>query len=129
MLNATYPLDPEQLVSFCAGKRAVLVLEEGNPEFIEFELAAVLGRAGMACAVRGKAAMATTGEYTAEAMVGGLARFVSEFVPEQSIAGATAWRDEVDTVARRRRRCWERRYRRARRAFASAVRNGRCSAR
>ena len=98
VLNATYPLDAEQLASFCAGKRAVLVLEEGNPEFIEFELAAVLGRAGAACAVRGKAAMATSGEYTAEAMVGGLARFAAEFLPGQSIAGAKAWRDEVDLV-------------------------------
>ena len=91
----------DQLASFCAGKRAVLVLEEGHPEFIEFELAAVLGRAGCACAVRGKAAMGTTGEYSGEVIVGGLARFVAEFCPSLSTASAAAWRTEVDAVRAR----------------------------
>ena len=101
VLNATYPLVADQLVSFCAGKRAVLVLEEGHPEFIEFELAAVLGRAGGACVVRGKAAMGTTGEYSGEVIMGGLVRFVSEFCPSLSTAGAAAWRTEVDAVRAR----------------------------
>src|SRR5437764_1203390 len=35
VLNATYPLVPEEWVKFCSGKRAVLVVEEGQPEFIE----------------------------------------------------------------------------------------------
>jgi indolepyruvate ferredoxin oxidoreductase alpha subunit len=103
VLNATYPLVPDQLVSFCADKRAVLVLEEGHPEFIEFELAAVLGRAGAACVVRGKAAFDAGGEYSAEVIMGGLARFVSEFAPSLSIAAAAAWRAEVDTVRERAR--------------------------
>ncbi len=101
VLNATYPLVADQLASFCAGKRGVLVLEEGHPEFIEFELAAVLGRAGGACAVRGKAAMGTTGEYSGEVIMGGLARFVSEFCPSLSTAGAAAWRTEVEAVRAR----------------------------
>ena len=50
VLNATYPLAPDQIVGFCAGKRAVLVLEEGHPEFIELELNALLARAGVDCA-------------------------------------------------------------------------------
>src|SRR2546430_15478594 len=33
-LNVVYPLVPEEITQFCAGKRAVLVLEEGQPEFI-----------------------------------------------------------------------------------------------
>ena len=101
ILNATYPLVPEQLVAFCAGKRAVLVLEEGHPEFIELELAAVLARAGSACIVRGKAAFANAGEYGAEAIVPGLVAFCAEFVPERSTAPAAAWRAEVDRVRTR----------------------------
>ncbi len=101
VLNATYPLVPDQLVAFCANRRAVLVLEEGHPEFIEFELAAVLGRAGSTCAVRGKATMAKTGEYTAEVIVRGLERFAAEFVPSLSTASAVAWREEVDAVRAR----------------------------
>ena len=101
VLNATYPLVPDQLVAFCAGKRAVLVLEEGHPEFIEFELAAVLGRAASACAVRGKATMGQACEYSAELIVPGLVRFVAEFLPSLSTASAAVWRDEVDSVRAR----------------------------
>ncbi len=81
VLNATYPLVGEQLAAFCADKRAVLLLEEGHPEFIEFELAAVLGRAKSACAVRGKGTMAGACEYSVEAIIGGLERFAAEFAP------------------------------------------------
>ena len=90
ILNATYPLVPEQLVDFCTGKRAVLVLEEGHPEFIEFELSTVLARAGSACKVRGKTAFANAGEYSAEAIVPGLVAFGAEFMPELSTAPAAA---------------------------------------
>ena len=98
VLNATYPLVPDQLVGFCASKRAVLVLEEGHPEFIEFELTTVLARAACDCAVRGKATMGRAGEYHTEAMLAGLVHFVKEFRPEQSTAGASDWLDEVTQV-------------------------------
>ena len=32
VLNVTYPLVPQQVVDFCQGKRAVLVVEAGYPE-------------------------------------------------------------------------------------------------
>src|SRR5262249_25165301 len=35
VLNVVYPLVPEELREFCATKRAVLVVEEGFPEYIE----------------------------------------------------------------------------------------------
>ena len=35
VLNVNYPLVPEEWVRFCRGKRAVLIAEEGQPEFIE----------------------------------------------------------------------------------------------
>jgi indolepyruvate ferredoxin oxidoreductase alpha subunit len=101
VLNATYPLVPDELVGFCAGKRAVLVLEEGHPEFIEFEVSAILARAGASCAVRGKATMANAGEYSAERIVGGLERFAVTFAPSLATAKAAAWRDEVDAVRAR----------------------------
>src|ERR671937_2213039 len=44
-LNVVYPLVPEEITQFCADKRAVLVLEEGQPEFIEQEVATILRRA------------------------------------------------------------------------------------
>jgi len=103
VLNATYPLVPEELASFCAGRRAVLVLEEGHPEFIELETAAVLARADVACRVVGKSAVEASGEYTSEAIVGALARFVPQFAPELSIERAARWRTDVDAVRARAR--------------------------
>src|SRR5205814_5073489 len=45
VLNCVYPLVPEELIDFAKNKTAVLVLEEGQPEFIEQEIATVLRRA------------------------------------------------------------------------------------
>jgi len=33
---------PEEITEFCSGKAAVLVVEEGQPEFIEQEIATLL---------------------------------------------------------------------------------------
>ena len=41
VLNVIHPLVPEQLLDFLEGKRRVLVLEEGMPNFIEQELKAL----------------------------------------------------------------------------------------
>ena len=103
VLNATYPLVPEQLASFCSGKRAVLVLEEGHPEFIELELSAVLARAGCDCKVRGKATFDNAGEYTAEAILRGLEKLAVEFAPAMNLATTAAWREEVDAAQARAR--------------------------
>ena len=34
VLNVAYPLVPYELCEFCVGKRAVLVVEEGSPDYI-----------------------------------------------------------------------------------------------
>src|SRR3989442_529557 len=47
VLNVTYPLIPEEISAFCAGKRAVLVVEEGQPNFIEEAMHAALRRADL----------------------------------------------------------------------------------
>ncbi|MBU6484778.1 MAG: indolepyruvate ferredoxin oxidoreductase subunit alpha [Betaproteobacteria bacterium] len=101
VLNATYPLVPEQVSAFCADKSFVFVLEEGHPEFIEFEISALLARSGSACAVRGKSTMACAGEYTGEALLRGLERFIDECVPALSCVPAAAWREEIDAVRAR----------------------------
>ena len=58
VLNVTHPLVPDELVEFCAGKRAVLLFEEGQPEYIEQELAthAAPARPADAAARQGPAA-------------------------------------------------------------------------
>lgn len=75
-LNVTYPLVPDQVLEFCAGKDAVLVLEEGQPEFIEQALAATLLRAGASTRLRGKDILPMAGEYTGKVLQDGIGAFL-----------------------------------------------------
>ena len=43
-LNVTYPLVPQEIRSFCADKKAVLIVEEGFPEYIEHMVSTDLRR-------------------------------------------------------------------------------------
>ena len=54
VLNVTYPLVPDEWVEFCAGKRAVLVVEEGQPEFIEQAASQILRQHEVPTALLGK---------------------------------------------------------------------------
>ncbi len=90
VMNVAYPLVPEELVRFCNGKRAVLVVEEGQPDFIEQALNAVLRRADVDTAVVGKDVLPAAGEYTGEAVLAGVARFLQAVVPEGVDVSAVA---------------------------------------
>jgi indolepyruvate ferredoxin oxidoreductase alpha subunit len=100
ILNVVYPLVPEELTAFCAGKRAVLVVEEGHPEYIEHALEVELRRADLQTRVRGKGPFPKAGEYTAEVMLDGIAAFLSEAQPAGVDADAIA--AKVRTVTARR---------------------------
>jgi indolepyruvate ferredoxin oxidoreductase alpha subunit len=54
VLNVVYPLVPEEVRAFCAGKRAVLVVEEGSPDYIEQQINVELRRADIQTRVLGK---------------------------------------------------------------------------
>jgi len=104
VLNVTYPLVPEELTAFCAGKRAVLLMEEGQPEYIEQELAALLRRAGIPTPLHGKDMLAMAGEYSAEVMAGGLEKFLRQYRAELLDAAVPAWlagnRERREAIAR-----------------------------
>src|SRR5262245_17798533 len=81
-LNVTYPLIPEEIVAFCAGRQHVLVVEEGQPAFIEEAVLAALRRADVnATKVHGKGCLPMAGEYTGEVMLDGMAKFVLKAIP------------------------------------------------
>lgn len=83
VLNVTYPLIPDELTRFCGGKRAVLVIEEGQPSFIEDAIHSILRRAdNNDTYVIGKEVLPPSGEYTGEVVLAGLAQFLQLSVPE-----------------------------------------------
>jgi indolepyruvate ferredoxin oxidoreductase alpha subunit len=81
VLNVTYPLVEEEIVSFCAGKSAVVVVEEGQPEFIEQALNTMLRRRDLNTRVSGKDVFPMAGEYTATVMQKGLLGFLEKHAP------------------------------------------------
>jgi indolepyruvate ferredoxin oxidoreductase alpha subunit len=77
-MNVTYPLVPEEIVAFCAGKSRVLVVEEGQPAFLEEAILAALRRQDVnAVKVHGKDVLPLAGEYTGEVVLTGLAKFLN----------------------------------------------------
>ena len=92
VLNVTYPLVPEQLIEFCANKRAVLLVEEGQPEYIEQELALLLRRKNIATPLHGKDFVQQAGELGVEAICHALLPFTQLYLPEALSAGTVqAW--------------------------------------
>jgi indolepyruvate ferredoxin oxidoreductase alpha subunit len=89
---------PEELVQFCADKKAVIVLEEGQPEFIEQEIATVLRRADVQAKLHGKDFMHMAGEYTAEAMVRGLTKFLSQHASHLDLSPGARWLDHSKSI-------------------------------
>ena len=79
VLNCVYPLVPEQIVAFCSGRRGVLVLEEGQPDYIEQDIATTLRRAGVSTPLHGKDLLSMGGEYNAELLLGGLMRLLQAY--------------------------------------------------
>jgi indolepyruvate ferredoxin oxidoreductase alpha subunit len=80
-MNVTYPLIPEEITDFCRTKKTVLVVEEGQPAYIEDAVLATLRRAAHLpglneVKVRGKDVLPLAGEYTGEVVLTGIARFL-----------------------------------------------------
>ncbi len=75
-LNVAYPLIPDELVEFCVGREQVLVLEEGQPEYIEQGIQTILRRRDVQTRVFGKDVMPMAGEYTGQVMLEGITRFL-----------------------------------------------------
>ncbi len=81
VLNVAYPLVPEEIREFCAGKRAVLVVEEGHPDYIEQAINVELRRADLQTRVFGKGMLPQAGEYSSAVLLKGIAAFLVQAKP------------------------------------------------
>ena len=91
VLNVTFPLVPEEISQFCLGKRAVLIVEEGTPEYIEQEILASLRRLDVNTPIHGKDMLMAAGEYTVEVMAGGLEKFLDRHFPGGAAEAGKGW--------------------------------------
>jgi len=99
VLNVTYPIVEQEVVGFCAGKRAVLVIEEGQPDYLEQAIGQALREAEATTRLVGKKLLPMAGEYTAEVMLHGLARFLEGAVPAGLDLGEVARRAALGAAA------------------------------
>ncbi|HEX5764572.1 MAG TPA: indolepyruvate ferredoxin oxidoreductase subunit alpha [Woeseiaceae bacterium] len=81
VMNVAYPLVDDELVDFCRGKRAVLLVEEGQPNYIEQSVNAILREAELDTRVAGKSVLPKAGEYTVQALRTGIVRFLAGYDP------------------------------------------------
>ena len=100
VLNVTYPLIDSEFVSFCAGKRAILIVEEGQPEFIEQAVNTILRRADIQTRVEGKGMLPMAGEYTGGVVRDGVRKFVARYRLDLIAADDAAARSERIARAR-----------------------------
>jgi indolepyruvate ferredoxin oxidoreductase alpha subunit len=82
VLNAVYPLVDDEFLAFSAGKDAVLVVEEGQPNHIEQALGHMLHQAGRTTRLAGKDFLPMAGEYTGQVMLDSIGAFIRAFSPE-----------------------------------------------
>ena len=80
-LNVVYPLVPNQIIDFAKEKKAVLVIEEGQPAYIEHEVASLLMQAGVNVFLSGKDVLPMAGEYTSETLLDAVGKFLRQHQP------------------------------------------------
>lgn len=79
VMNVAYPVVDDEVERFCRGKRAVLLLEEGQPNFVEQNIAAILRERGLNTVLHGKDLLPKAGEYSAATLLTGMRRFLQRY--------------------------------------------------
>lgn len=96
VLNVTHPLAPQQIIDFCAGKKAVLIVEEGTPNYLEMAIGQILRRADLQTRLHGKDVLPEAGEYTAAVLGRGLAEFLTQ--NGRDAGGLSGWLAQIDAT-------------------------------
>ncbi|NIB40399.1 indolepyruvate ferredoxin oxidoreductase subunit alpha [Pseudomaricurvus alkylphenolicus] len=82
VMNVTYPYVDEEIIEFCAGKKAVLMIEEGQPEYIEQAVAHILRKADLQTRLYGKDVLPSYGEYQGAVVMEGVKKFLHAALPQ-----------------------------------------------
>lgn len=99
VMNVTYPVVDDEIIDFCQGKRAVLLVEEGQPDYIEQNLNAILRRANVPTVLHGKDMLRLAGEYTSEVVTTGVNGFLQKYLPDVVKYQPPLLRDSYDPTS------------------------------
>ena len=81
VMNVAYPVIDAELIRFCQTKKAVLMVEEGQPDYLEQNINTILRRNDVQTRVHGKDVFSMAGEYTCHKMEAGLRKFLLRWEP------------------------------------------------
>ena len=81
VLNVTYPLVDEEFLAFTQGKKAILIVEEGAPDYIEQSVSTLLRRHDIQTKIHGKDLLPMGGEYTGLVLKAGVGAFITTYHP------------------------------------------------
>lgn len=103
VMNVTYPVIDEEVIAFCTGKRAVLLLEEGQPDYIEQNLHSIMRKRDVPTRLCGKDVLPLAGEYTTQTMRNGIQAFLRLHQPDALVTHAAVAidRDAADPATRK----------------------------
>jgi indolepyruvate ferredoxin oxidoreductase alpha subunit len=76
VMNVTYPVIDDEVAEFCLRKRAVLMVEEGHPEYLEQAVNTILRRRDINTRLDGKGTLPLGGDYTAAVLAKGIETFL-----------------------------------------------------
>ena len=101
VMNVAYPVIDDEINDFCRSKRAVLLVEEGQPNYIEQAINTVLRQAGIDTKLIGKGVLPMAGEYTAQVLRSGVVDFLEQFdadfkAPEDPMQIVAQFIDDID---------------------------------
>ena len=104
VMNVAYPVVDAEVLRFCEGKRAVLLVEEGQPNFVEHNVATVLRHAGCTAVLHGKDLLPPAGEYTLHEVLKGVQAFAQLYglldsVQAPSVSGLSTSTSVVPSLA------------------------------
>ncbi|EIM74013.1 indolepyruvate ferredoxin oxidoreductase subunit alpha [Nitratireductor aquibiodomus RA22] len=82
VLNAVYPLIDDEVIDFCDDKDSVLIVEEGQPNYLEQAIASMMHKKGVDTRILGKDILPMAGEYTGQVMLDGISAYLRANAPE-----------------------------------------------
>ncbi len=99
VMNVAYPVIDSEVLDFCAGKKAVFLVEEGQPDFLEQNIRAILHKEGSTVPFHGKDLLAMYGDYSPAVVTRGLAKFLGTYAPELELEHPTLLLDRADPAS------------------------------
>ncbi|MBB3859356.1 indolepyruvate ferredoxin oxidoreductase alpha subunit [Novosphingobium hassiacum] len=81
VMNVTYPVIDSEIAEFADGKDSILMVEEGQPEYLEQAVNTILKRRNHTARVQGKDVLPMGGDYTVQALMSGIGAFIEQNHP------------------------------------------------